>query len=142
MRLAIEETRSGIRAGQGPVGCVIARDDVILAKEHNRVRELLDVSAHAEIEALRAAAQVTGAVRIPGAIVATTCEPCPMCAAALYFAEVSVVYYGASIADLAAAGFRQIRLSAAELFEIAGAGIRSEGGILAEECRELLRLAE
>jgi tRNA(Arg) A34 adenosine deaminase TadA len=139
MRLAIEVTRAGIRAGQGPVGCVIELDGVIIAREHNRVRESLDVSAHAEIVALRAAAAATGSARIPGAVVATTCEPCPMCAAALWFADVSVVYYGASIEDLEAEGFRQIRLAAADVFKLAGASIELEGGILADECRKLLR---
>ncbi len=138
MRLAIAAARRAIENGQGPVGCVIARDGVVLASEYNRARESLDVSAHAEIVALRAAAQAAGSRRLPGAIAVTTCEPCPMCAAALHFAEVSAVVYGASIADLEEAGYRQIQLSAAELFRLAGDSIRVEGGVLGEECRRLL----
>jgi len=138
MRRAIAKTREGLSRGQGPFGCAIARDGVILAVEHNRVIETTDVSAHAEIAALRAASRRAGTFLLPGAVVAATCEPCPMCAAALHFARVDVVYFGAGIADAEAAGFRQIPLPARELFALGGSETRIVPDLLADECRALL----
>jgi tRNA(Arg) A34 adenosine deaminase TadA/flavin reductase (DIM6/NTAB) family NADH-FMN oxidoreductase RutF len=137
MRLAIARTREGLARGQGPFGCAIARDGAVLAVEHNRVIEASDVSAHAEIVALRAASRRAGAFLLPGAVVAATCEPCAMCASALHFARVGIVYFGATIADAEAAGFRQIPLPARELLALARSETRSVPDLLADECRAL-----
>lgn len=137
MRLAIARTREGLARGQGPFGCAIARDRVLLAVEHNRVIEAGDVTAHAEIAALRAASRRAGAFLLPGAVVAATCEPCAMCASALHFARVEAVYYGAEIADAEAAGFRQIPLPARELLALGRSETRVVPGLLAGECRAL-----
>jgi tRNA(Arg) A34 adenosine deaminase TadA len=137
MRLAIAKTRDGLARGQGPFGCAIAREGVLLAVEHNRVIEASDVTAHAEIAALRAASRRAGSFLLPGAVVAATCEPCAMCASALHFARVEVVYFGAEIADAEAAGFRQIPLSARELFALGRSETRVVPGLLAGECRAL-----
>jgi len=137
MRLAIAKTREGLARGQGPFGCAIARDGAVLAAEHNRVLESVDVTAHAEIAALRAASRRAGSFLLPGAAVATTCEPCAMCAGALHFARVEVVYTGACIADAEAAGFRQLRLSARDLLALGESETRIVADVLAEECRAL-----
>ena len=137
MRLAIAKTREGLARGQGPFGCAIVREGVLLAVEHNRVIEGCDVSAHAEIAALRAASRRAGGFLLPGAVVAATCEPCAMCAAALHFARVEAIHYGAEIADAEAAGFRQIPLPARELLALASSGTRVEAGLLAGDCRAL-----
>ena len=84
MRQAIEIARAGIELGQSPFGCAIARDDILLACRHNTVLATPDSTAHAEINALRTACFATHSVHLAGAIVATTCEPCPMCTAALH----------------------------------------------------------
>jgi tRNA(Arg) A34 adenosine deaminase TadA/flavin reductase (DIM6/NTAB) family NADH-FMN oxidoreductase RutF len=137
MRLAIAKTREGIARGQGPFGCAIVRDGELLAVEHNRVLVQMDMSAHAEIVALRAASRRVRHFMLPGAVVYATCEPCPMCLAALHFAEVAEVRFGAAIADAERAGFRQIPLGAAELATLAGNAVRVQGGLLAAECRSL-----
>lgn len=137
MRLAIAKTREGLARGQGPFGCAIARGGAVLAVEHNRVIETSDVSAHAEITALRAASRRAGAFLLPGAVVATTCEPCAMCAGALHFARVEVVHFGATIADAEAAGFRQISLPARELLALGRSETRIVPDLLADECRAL-----
>jgi tRNA(Arg) A34 adenosine deaminase TadA/flavin reductase (DIM6/NTAB) family NADH-FMN oxidoreductase RutF len=137
MRLAIAKTREGLARGQGPFGCAIARDGRLLAVEHNRVLEATDVSAHAEIAALRAASRRAGAFLLPGAVVAATCEPCAMCAGALHFARVGVVYFGAGIADAEAAGFRQIPLPARELLALGRSETRIVPDLMADECRAL-----
>jgi len=138
MRAAIDATRRGMARGQGPVGCAIALPGGDIVVEHNRVYELGDGTAHAEIVALRAAWTKVGDRKLVGAVVATTCEPCPMCATALFFAGVDQVWFGASIADLEAAGFDQVPIPAEEIFARSGGRVRIGGGVLAEECRALL----
>jgi len=137
MRLALEKTREGIARGHGPFGCAIVREGELLAVEHNRVLAQMDISAHAEIGALRVASRRARNHRLPGAVVYATCEPCPMCMAALLFAEVEAVRFGAAVADAERAGFPQIQLGAAELAAVAANAVTVEGGLLAAECRSL-----
>lgn len=137
MRLAIEKARQGIAKGQSPFGCAIARGDEILAVEHNVVWATTDITAHAEVTALRAACAKTKQVVLPGTIAASTCEPCPMCMAALLWARVETVYFGATIADAQAAGFNEIPLPAAEIVRRAGGRLKLVGGVLGEECTSL-----
>jgi tRNA(Arg) A34 adenosine deaminase TadA len=137
MRLAIEKAREGLRAGQTPIGCAIAIDDVIVAAGHNRVLATTDITAHAEIVALRQACTRTGEIHLEGAIVASTCEPCPMCMAALHWARVHTVYYGATIADAKAAGFNELRIPAAEIIRQGGSSVILVGNVLAKECAAL-----
>src|SRR5690606_24302527 len=108
----------GIAAGQTPFGCAIASADGVVAACHNEVYATTDVTAHAEITALREACRRTGRVWLDGFHVATTCEPCPMCLGALHWSRVAVVYHGASIADAAAAGFNELEVPAQRLIEI------------------------
>jgi tRNA(Arg) A34 adenosine deaminase TadA len=138
MRLAIDIAHKGVKAGQSPFGCAIVRDGQLIACRHNTVVAVPpDITAHAEVNALRTACEVTGQVHLTGAIVATTCEPCPMCMAALHWAQVSHVYYGATIADAASAGFNELQLSASELLSRGGSSVELTGGVLRDECRQL-----
>lgn len=137
MRLAVAKAQEGIAAGQSPFGCAIALGGRLLACTHNTVLASLDVTAHAEVNALRAACLAAGNVLLPGALVASTCEPCPMCMAALHWARVSTVYYGATIADAAAAGFNEMHLAARELVQRSRSPVELVPGIRDEECRAL-----
>ena len=139
MQLAIDKCASGITAGQSPFGCAIARGDEILSVEHNTVLLTTDITAHAEINALRAACRSAGDIHLPGAIVATTCEPCPMCMAALHWARVEAVYYGATIADAERAGFNELTLSAADLLRLGESPVKLIGGIQVADCRDLFQ---
>ena len=137
MRVAIAEARQAIAAGQTPFGCAIALGGRVVAAAHNAVWATIDITAHAEINALRQACAATGQVHLPGAIVATTCEPCPMCMSALHWARVETVYYGAAIADATAAGFNELHLPAAELLRLGQSPVKLIPGILPDECRQL-----
>lgn len=137
MRLAVEACREGIKFGQSPFGCAIAIDDRVLAKSHNTVVATTDITAHAEMNAIRTSCQDVGEIFLDNAIVATTCEPCPMCMSALHWARVDTVYYGASIADAESAGFNELNLSASELLRLGGSPLKLVGDVLVEECREL-----
>ena len=95
MDLALEEAREAATRGEVPVGAVIVRDGVVLARTGNRTRELNDVTAHAEILAIRQAADTVGSERLTGADLYVTLEPCTMCAAAISFARLRRLYFGA-----------------------------------------------
>jgi len=140
MQLAIDKAREGIAAGQSPFGCAIALGEELLAVTHNSVWATTDITAHAEIGALRIACSAARAIHLVGATVATTCEPCPMCLAALHWARVEKVYFGATIADAAAAGFNELPISAIDLVRQGGDRLQLLPGILAEECRELFQV--
>jgi tRNA(Arg) A34 adenosine deaminase TadA len=139
MHLAIDAARHGVAKGQSPFGCAIALNGKVLAAAHNVVLLTTDCTAHAEINALREACRAVADVHLTGAQVATTCEPCPMCMAALHWARVETVYYGATIADATRGGFNELTLPAAELLRIGRSRVRLVPGILAEECRALFR---
>lgn len=96
MRLALQEARAAYDAGEVPVGAVIVADDRILGRGHNLVERLRDPSAHAEMLALTAATNALNSKYLHGCTLYVTLEPCPMCAAALRWAQISRVVYGAS----------------------------------------------
>jgi guanine deaminase len=137
MRLAIERCREGLARGQSPFGCAIAIGGRVVSNEHNVVVLTTDITAHAEVTAIRAANRAIQNIFLEGAMVATTCEPCPMCMAALHWARVDTVYYGATIADAEAGGFNELQLPAAELLRQGGSKLKLVPGILPEECKKL-----
>jgi tRNA(Arg) A34 adenosine deaminase TadA len=102
IRLATENVLNG--AG-GPFGAVIVRDGKIIAEGVNTVTGANDPTAHAEVNAIRAAAKALGAFSLAGCQLYTSCEPCPMCLAAAYWARIDAIYFGASAADASRAGF-------------------------------------
>src|SRR3990170_8719288 len=139
MQLAIEKCRQGIAAGQSPFGCAIAREDEVLSCSHNTVVLTTDITAHAEVNAIREACRAAGDIFLDGAIVATTCEPCPMCMAALHWARVDTVYYGATIADADTAGFNELQLPAQELLRLGKSALKLVPQVLPAECRALFQ---
>lgn len=97
MRRALAEAEAAAARGEVPVGAVIAGPDgMLLAAAGNRTRELSDPTAHAELLAIRAACAALGMERLTGCDLYVTLEPCPMCAAAISFARIRRLYYGAS----------------------------------------------
>lgn len=95
MDVALEEARKAAARGEVPVGAVLVLDGEIVARAGNRTRELNDVTAHAEILVIREASATLGAERLSGADLHVTLEPCAMCAAAISFARIRRLYYGA-----------------------------------------------
>jgi tRNA(Arg) A34 adenosine deaminase TadA len=102
IHLATENVRSG--AG-GPFAALVVRDGQIVSEGVNTVTATLDPTAHGEVNAIRAAAKALGAFTLAGCELYTSCEPCPMCLAACHWARLDAIYYGASAADAARAGF-------------------------------------
>ena len=96
MARALELAREAERTGEVPVGAVVVKDGVILGEGHNAPRTLADPTAHAEIVALRRAAEALGSDRLDGCELWVTLEPCAMCAGAIVHARIARLYYGAA----------------------------------------------
>ncbi len=105
MKRAIAIAMENVRKGGGPFGSVIAREGSVVAEGVNRVTATNDPTAHAEIVAIRAACAKLAAFQLEGCDLYTTCEPCPMCLGAIYWARPARVFYASSAGDAAAAGF-------------------------------------
>ncbi len=138
MQLAIDWARKGLSVGQTPFGAVVVRGDELVAGAHNRVRLSTDPTAHAEVECIRAAAAKLKTIDFSACMMYTTCEPCPMCAAAIHWAGFKEVVYGATIADADSAGFRELRLPAAELLS-RGSATTIRDGVMPNECAALFQ---
>ena len=134
MRAALSEAEDAAREGEIPVGCVIVRDDQIIARGHNLREQTGDPTAHAEIVAIRRAAQALGCWKLEDCALYVTLEPCPMCAGAISQARVARLIYGASDPAYGSAGsvYRIPEDPAFNHF------CRSDGGVLEGECRALL----
>ena len=106
MQRAIELAERGMDANAGgPFGCVIAKDGEIVGEGCNSVTSTNDPTAHAEIVAIREACQNLGAFQLDGCVVYTSCEPCPMCLGAIYWARPERVYFACTREDAANIGF-------------------------------------
>lgn len=135
MRRALILAREAAAAGEVPVGAVLVRDGLILAEGRNRPIGDHDPTGHAEIVCLRRAGRLAANYRLPGTTLYVTLEPCPMCAGAMVHARVQRLVYGAADPRTGAAG---------TVFELTGSArlnhrLETTGGVLAEECGELLR---
>jgi len=107
MRLAAKEATFGMRNNKGgPFGAVIAKDGVLIAKASNEVLRTNDPTMHAEINAIRKASKKLGTFDLSGCVLYSSCMPCPMCLAAIKWANIKIVHYGARAKDADAIGFR------------------------------------
>lgn len=140
MREAVAAARDGIRAGQSPFGACVTRGEVLIARAHNTVCRDRDPSAHAEVNALRAAGAALGRHDLRGCTVYSTCEPCLMCFACCHWAHVDRIVFGAGVADSAALGFGELHYPADALIRLAVRPVAVTGGILRDECLDLFRL--
>jgi guanine deaminase len=120
LKQVIDLAEANVRLGGGPFAALVVKDGVVIATGANQVTRTNDPTAHAEIVALRAACRALGTHQLTGCEVYSSCEPCPMCLGAIYWARPSRVYFAATHEDAAGAGFddsfiyRQIQIPAAE----------------------------
>lgn len=105
MRMAIALAQDNVARGGGPFGAVVARDGEVVATGVNRVTADCDPTAHAEVRAIRAAAARLGTFDLRGCELFSSCEPCPMCLGAVYWARLDRLFYASTKADAAGAGF-------------------------------------
>lgn len=139
MRRAIALAKESVRNGGGPFGAVVSRDGEIVAEACNSVTVDCDPTAHAEVKAIRQAAARLGTFRLSGCNIYTSCEPCPMCLGAIYWAHIDKVFYACNREDAAAVGFdddfiyRELSIAPAERR-------KPSAVILAAEAAEAFRL--
>ena len=133
MRQALELAREAAACGEVPVGCVIVREGRVIGRGRNRREEKQHTQSHAEMEAIRQANEALGSWRLDECTLYVTLEPCPMCAGAILNARIPRVYYGARDREMGACG--GVLNLFMEDFPQRPALV---GGILAEECREVL----
>lgn len=105
MKEAIDMAIDNVANGGGPFGAVIVKDGNVIGRGVNRVTAQCDPTAHAEVSAIRDAARNTGSFSLEGATIYTSCEPCPMCLGAIYWARIAHIFYGNSQADAAKIDF-------------------------------------
>ncbi len=144
LRRALQLAAEGMRRGEGgPFGALIVRDGEIIGEAWNQVVANNDPSAHAEVMAIRRAAAHIEHFHLHGARLYTSCEPCPMCLGAAYWAHIDRIYYAANGEDAAAVGFsddfilQQLRLPAGERAIPAENRLRDEGRKVFERYAEL-----
>lgn len=135
MRLALEEAQLAASFGDVPVGAVVVRDGVVIGRGHNRREQDNDPTAHAEVIAIRQAAEALGAWRLTGSTMYVTIEPCPMCAGALVLARVDRLVYGAADPKTGATGSLWNIVQDERLNHRLGV----TAGVLESECRDLIR---
>lgn len=134
MRLAIDEARASLREGNHGFGAVILKGDTLVARAHDTEETEGDPTAHAEMNALRAASRLLGKKKLESCILLSTHEPCPMCASAALWAGVGCIGYGYSIAEAICQGRKRIDIPCEEIVKRAGADVRLEKGLLRAEC--------
>ena len=106
MKMAVRMARKNVESGKGgPFGAVVVRNGEVIASAMNEVISSGDPTAHAEVVAIREASRVLGSYQLTGCEIYTSCEPCPMCLGAIYWARPEKVYYAATRKDAASSGF-------------------------------------
>ena len=133
MEIAVDEAKDGIlNHDGGPFGTVIVRDGEVIASGHNRVLSSNDSTCHGEIDAIRKAESKLGTYDLSGCELYTTGEPCPMCLAAILWANIEKVYYGCRLSDNEEIGFRD-----AEFNKMMGGRSNVPEGFMEEKDRDL-----
>ena len=139
MKLAIAKAKQGIKKGQTPFGACIVRNGKVIAASHNRVWQTTDITAHAEIDAIRQACRKLKTIDLTGSTMYSTCEPCPMCFAACHWARISKIVYGAGIRDARAGGFNELSISNLKMKLLGKSKIDLKKGILSRENAALFK---
>ena len=137
MMRAIELSKESVLKGGGPFGAVIAKDGEIVAEGSNRVTIDNDPTAHGEITAIRAATKKLGTFDLKGCEIYTSCEPCPMCLGAIYWARLDKIYFANDRKDAAAIGFEILfkRLSSRDDTDCPRAEVCRRNGAYEYECK-------
>lgn len=105
IRRAIDLAKDNVAKGGGPFGALIVKDEILVAESGNTVGVDNDPTAHAEVNAIRKAAAVLNTFDLSGCVIYSSCEPCPMCLGAVYWARIDALYFAASRFDAEKAGF-------------------------------------
>ncbi len=137
MQVAIAEAKQSRATGNKGYGAVVAFDGRIIAQAHDTASGEGDPSLHAEVNAIRQACRILGDSDLSGAVLISTCEPCPMCSSLVVWANLTTIVFGASIEETRALGKSRIAISAREIIEKSPALVEVLEGVLRDECLSL-----
>ncbi len=132
MRMAIAKGMEGVKKGEPPFGACIVKDGEVVSCVHNVNVETMDSTAHAEVHAIREACHKLKTLDLSGCVIYATCEPCPMCFTAAYWANLDKIVFGTRVADATAIGFTQLDITCQELKQL-GSDIELVGDVLKTE---------
>lgn len=139
MQIAINKAKEGINLGQSPFGACIVKNNKLISCEHNQVWMNTDITAHAEVTAIRKACLELNTIDLSGCIIYSTCEPCPMCFSSIHWSKINKIIYGASIKDAKKFGFNELDISNKTLIELSKSTIYIESDFMKPECLEIFK---
>ncbi|TLD43041.1 MAG: Guanine deaminase [Candidatus Jettenia ecosi] len=140
MRLAIHKAREGIEKGQTPFGACIVKDGEVISCTHNIVWQTMDITAHAEVNAIREACKKLNTVDLSGCVIYSTCEPCPMCFSACHWAKIAKIMYGTRVDDAKKIGFNELTILNKKMKRFGNSPVEIAGDLLREENLELFKI--
>lgn len=140
MRLAIHKAREGIENGQTPFGACIVKGKEVISCTHNIVWQTMDITAHAEVNAIREACKKLSTVDLSGCVIYSTCEPCPMCFSACHWAKIAKIMYGTRVDDAKKIGFNELTILNKEMKQFGNSPVEIAGDLLREENLELFKI--
>ena len=143
MQTAIEKAKKGLEnIGEGPFGACVVKNGEVLATANNRVVKNNDPTAHAEILSIREASKKLKTFKLSGCEIYSTCEPCPMCLAAIYWSRIDTLYFGADRKDAAKVNFDDKFFYKELQKPITERSLEEIGDVLKNECLELFKTWE
>ncbi|HIH18675.1 TPA: nucleoside deaminase [Candidatus Micrarchaeota archaeon] len=142
MWFAIDKAKKGIEDNQAPFGACIVKNSVPVGVAHNEVWGGNDITAHAEIVAIRKACQKFQTIDLSGCSIYCTCEPCPMCFSAIHWAKISNIIYGAGISDAKKCGFSELEIPNKVMKRMGKSSISIRPGFMKKECLDLFLIFE
>ena len=137
MLVAIQEAEKALLLGYKPFGACVVKNKSVVSSSFNLVKQSLDITAHAEVEAIKIACRNLNTLNLSGCTLFTTCEPCLMCIGLCFWAKISTLYYGINIDDAIKYDSRQLNISTKKICEIGFENIKIEGGLLRNEILDL-----
>jgi tRNA(Arg) A34 adenosine deaminase TadA len=139
MGLALAKARAGVDRGQTPFGACIVKNNSVVVMTHNKVWKTTDITAHAEVVAIREACKKLRTIDLSGCTIYSTCEPCPMCFSACHWARIDRIVFGATICDAKRYGFNELKISNGHLKAKGKTGVILSGQVLRKESQKLFR---
>lgn len=133
MAKAIEKAKQGVLQGQTPFGACITKNGKVITCDHNVVFATTDITAHAEIHAIRNACKILNTIDLSQCTIYSTCEPCPMCFAGCHWSKISKIVFGAKIEDAQRFGFSELSISNRSMKEIGKSPIVIVENVLRDE---------
>lgn len=137
MGVAIQKAMEGVALGQTPFGACVVKEGTVVSCAHNHVWSSGDITAHAEVQAIREACARLQTVNLAGSTVYSTCEPCPMCFTACHWARISTIVFGARIEDAQRLGFHELSISTRVMKELGRSEVELWGDCRREANLEL-----